>query len=184
MQLRLTARRKTLSTIFAQSISLKGWREWRAVGISHCWMIASCTWSMKIYKKVCVCVGGGVQYMYVITQWYLPPLGWMTNFETWSGVSVYYPAGVNHSMNEWRTYCFKDSTNEKDFVNSVSSWKVELIAKSGSNTKVYNIWEGRRRRENSSFVQNSAKPWTHPLRWDYQDIQPTSFVSDHHLNMQ
>ena len=54
----LTAKRSTLSTILAQSISLKGWRELRAVGMIHCWKITRFTFRMNSYiiKCVCVCV--------------------------------------------------------------------------------------------------------------------------------
>ena len=48
---KLTARRRTLSTILAQSMSLNGWRELRAVGIIHCCMIARITFEINICKQ-------------------------------------------------------------------------------------------------------------------------------------
>ena len=42
---------------------------------------------------------------------------------------------------EITTYCFKDSTKKEHFVNSVASWKVELIAKGWSNTEVDHIYQ-------------------------------------------
>ena len=55
-ELSLTAKRSTLSTILAQSISLKGWRELRAVGMIHCWKITRFTFRMNSCIIMCVCV--------------------------------------------------------------------------------------------------------------------------------
>ena len=49
----LTASRNTLSIILGYSMSLKGWREFSTVGISHCCKMANITFTMKIWR------GGG-----------------------------------------------------------------------------------------------------------------------------
>ena len=46
----LTASRNTLSIILGYSMSLKGWREFRTVGISHCCKMANITFTMKIWR--------------------------------------------------------------------------------------------------------------------------------------
>ena len=47
----LTASRNTLSIILGYSMSLKGWREFSTVGISHCCKMANITFTMKIWRR-------------------------------------------------------------------------------------------------------------------------------------
>ena len=45
-----------------------------------------------------------------------------------------------YEMYAWgEPYCFKDTTKEKDFVNSVTSWEVKFIAKSRSKAEINEI---------------------------------------------